>query len=54
MLMQRLKTWWAVRDGIARLDRLDDRLLRDLGLTRRDIPARVRHGYPPSASDGDA
>jgi uncharacterized protein YjiS (DUF1127 family) len=35
------------RRAISELERLDDRLLRDIGLLRSDIPFAVRHGRVP-------
>ena len=36
-MLGRLIRNWRARRAVARLDRLDDRLLRDIGLTREDL-----------------
>ena len=40
-LLEKVASWHHRRDAIRSLERLDDRLLRDIGLTRHDIPAAV-------------
>ena len=43
----RLAAAFQRQQAIHRLSRLDDRMLRDIGIQRRDIPAVVGDGLPP-------
>jgi uncharacterized protein YjiS (DUF1127 family) len=41
--------WLANRRSSAELATMDDRLLRDIGLRREEVPGIWRHARPPSA-----
>lgn len=41
-LTRRLIEWGRIHRDIRRLERLDDRMLTDMGVRRRDIAERVR------------
>jgi uncharacterized protein YjiS (DUF1127 family) len=43
-LGEAIRQRWQVRDGIRRLDHMDDRLLADIGVNRSDIRGSVRYG----------
>ncbi len=43
-LGQSIARWRQARDGMRRLERLDDRLLADIGLTRSQIYSASRYG----------
>jgi uncharacterized protein YjiS (DUF1127 family) len=41
-IMQRVRRWQKFEDDIMKLQGLDDTLLADMGIDRREIPALVR------------
>ena len=45
-LVRDLATKWVLRRAMRELDRLDDRTLADIGVTRGEIESAVRHGLP--------
>lgn len=45
LLLARLGRWWALDEEVRRLVRLDDRLLADMGIQRKQIRARIRRGH---------
>ena len=45
-IFQRFVRWRAERNAIRRMSHLSDALLKDMGLSRGEIPDAVRHGRP--------
>ncbi len=52
-LADAVSQWFERRSTIARLSRLDDRLLADIGIVREDIPEAVRRGSLPARTGPD-
>lgn len=48
LFLHAVQQWWQRRKAIQELQRLDDRLLKDIGLTRNDIPRMVEELSKPS------
>jgi len=46
-IWQQCRAWLARRSARAELERLDDRMLADIGITRGDIPSIVDGSYRP-------
>jgi uncharacterized protein YjiS (DUF1127 family) len=49
LMLSRMRRWYRTHEAIRRLGELDDRALKDLGITRGEIPSAVS-GLPRERS----